>query len=79
VLPDTGQNLELNVDDHAEITLPPRSGEFAAKIVKVHFNSSSKHYKRELASRLQYFAETIAKQKSLTLAITAQTSNVRWN
>lgn len=52
---DTMQALELNTDEHMDLTIPARLGQGAATVVKFHFNSSSDRYKRTVTNRPQTF------------------------
>ncbi len=45
------QALELNTDEHMDLTIPARLGKGAATVVKFHFNSSSDRYKRTVTNR----------------------------
>jgi hypothetical protein len=49
------QNVELNVEDTAEIVLPSRTGDGPAKVLKIHFNSSSKSRFQKVRSSVQRF------------------------
>jgi hypothetical protein len=45
------QALELNTDEHMDLTIPARLGQGSATVVKFHFNSSSDRYKRTVTKR----------------------------